>query len=367
MQETNLKKAVRDMEICNACRYCEGLCPVFPEITNYREFDEKSINYLANLCHNCKSCFYACQYAPPHEFDINVPKIFSEIRTESYAQYTFPTLFSKYMEKDASFKSVLLSLLIALVFFLPGLIQNPNSMFSVSRGEGSFFKIVSYELMTAIPSVISLYILLVLALGFKKFWNDMGLRLSELMSISMWKKTFLDVMSLKHLGGGGDGKNEPGCTHTNDARSNARRKFHHLVFYGFISNLVSTMSAAFYHHFLHLPSPYAFNTLPVILGMIGGVMMMGGVIGLYSIKRKADKKVNSEKTKSMEYAFLSLLFWINLSGMLLLFLRDSRWMALLLCIHLGFVFAFFLILPYSKFVHAWYRLAALLRYNKIKI
>ena len=28
---------------------------------------------LANLCHNCGACLHACQYAPPHEFAVNVP------------------------------------------------------------------------------------------------------------------------------------------------------------------------------------------------------------------------------------------------------------------------------------------------------
>jgi citrate/tricarballylate utilization protein len=37
-------------------------------------------------------------------------------------------------------------------------------------------------------------------------------------------------------------------------------------------------------------------------------------------------------------------------------------MALLLAIHLGFVLALFLTLPYGKFAHGMYRSAALLKY-----
>jgi citrate/tricarballylate utilization protein len=36
-------------------------------------------------------------------------------------------------------------------------------------------------------------------------------------------------------------------------------------------------------------------------------------------------------------------------------------MGVLLAVHLGFVLAFFLLMPYSKFVHGVYRLAALVR------
>ena len=41
------------------------------------------IIYLANLCHNCGACFYACQYAPPHEFGINVPRTLADLRAET--------------------------------------------------------------------------------------------------------------------------------------------------------------------------------------------------------------------------------------------------------------------------------------------
>ena len=56
------------MQICNACRYCEGFCAVFPAMTRRLEFAKADIHYLANLCHNCGACLHACQYAPPHEF-----------------------------------------------------------------------------------------------------------------------------------------------------------------------------------------------------------------------------------------------------------------------------------------------------------
>ena len=49
------------------------------------------LNYLANLCHSCRGCYYACQYAPPHEFGINVPQASSpRSANESYAEYAWP-------------------------------------------------------------------------------------------------------------------------------------------------------------------------------------------------------------------------------------------------------------------------------------
>ncbi len=68
------------MQICNACRYCEGFCAVFPAMTRRLEFGQADPHYLANLCHNCGACLHACQYAPPHEFAVNVPRAMAEVR-----------------------------------------------------------------------------------------------------------------------------------------------------------------------------------------------------------------------------------------------------------------------------------------------
>ena len=42
----------RVMQICKACRYCEGFCAVFPAMTRRLEFGKADAQYLANLCHN---------------------------------------------------------------------------------------------------------------------------------------------------------------------------------------------------------------------------------------------------------------------------------------------------------------------------
>jgi len=83
----------RVLAICNACRYCEGFCAVFPAMTRRLEFAKADINYLANLCHNCGACLHACQYAPPHEFAVNVPQSMAAVRGQTYADYAWPAAF----------------------------------------------------------------------------------------------------------------------------------------------------------------------------------------------------------------------------------------------------------------------------------
>ncbi len=78
-----VEEGQRMASICNACRYCEGFCAVFPALERRLSFAEGDLAYLANLCHDCGSCYYACQYAPPHEFQVNFPKMLADIRMET--------------------------------------------------------------------------------------------------------------------------------------------------------------------------------------------------------------------------------------------------------------------------------------------
>ena len=88
-------EASRQLTICNACRYCEEYCAVFPAIELRQTFDGDDVIYLANLCHDCREGFYACQYAPPHEFAINLPQLLTEARRETYQAYSWPAMFRR--------------------------------------------------------------------------------------------------------------------------------------------------------------------------------------------------------------------------------------------------------------------------------
>ena len=72
--DESCEEADRLMTVCNSCRYCEGLCAVFPAMEMRRAFSDGDLNYLANLCHACGACYTDCQFSPPHEFNVNVPQ-----------------------------------------------------------------------------------------------------------------------------------------------------------------------------------------------------------------------------------------------------------------------------------------------------
>jgi citrate/tricarballylate utilization protein len=140
-----------------------------------------------------------------------------------------------------------------------------------------------------------------------------------------------------------------------------RRWLHHCVFYGFLLCFASTTIAAIYDHILHLGAPYPILSWPVMPGTVGGLALMIGTGGLLFLKRKMDTAPATHRALGMDVAFLLLLFFASLTGLLLLILRETPAMGTLLAVHLGVVAGLFITMPYGKFVHAVYCYAALVR------
>ena len=112
-----------------------------------------------------------------------------------------------------------------------------------------------------------------------------------------------------------------------------------------------------------MQAPYPITSLPVILGTVGGIGLLIGPAGLLWLNLHRSPLHGDAQQKPMDRAFIALLFTVSLTGLALLLWRDTRYMALLLALHLGVVMAFFLTLPYGKFAHGIYRSAALLKWS----
>ena len=92
------EEAVRQLTVCNSCRYCEGYCNAFQALTRYRSFNEQTVSHLANLCHNCRGCYYACQYTEPHAFALNIPALLADVRAKNWQQHIRPSWLSRIMQ-----------------------------------------------------------------------------------------------------------------------------------------------------------------------------------------------------------------------------------------------------------------------------
>ena len=351
------KDGERQMRICNACRYCEGYCAVFPAMEQRRVFTKADLTYLANLCFDCRDCYYACQYAPPHEFGVNIPKLMAELRTETYRRYSWPGIFSALFKRNGLAVTLITGAALLSILLLVLAFMGSDVLLATHLGEGAFYRVIPFAAMAVPPAIIVLYALGVLLAGARRFWRETGGGLSEVVDPrALWRAT-QDAFGLAYMKGGG-----AGCNYPDASFSQSRRRLHHLVFYGFLLALASTTIAAFYHHFLEWEAPYPLFSWPVVLGTIGGIAMVIGAGGMLYLKWRSDRDPAAESMLNMDVAFLVLLFLTSLTGLLLLALRETSAMGTLLVIHLGMVAGLFITAPYGKFAHVVYRYAALVRY-----
>lgn len=348
-------EADRQLTICNACRYCEGYCAVFPALELRRDFAKGDVLYLAHLCHDCRGCYYACMYSPPHEFAINIPQIMSDVRIASYQRWSWPSVVARAFT-SRRIGVALVGFAVALVAILSVLLVGPGRVFSRHIGPGAFYAVIPY-LAIVITGVASFfYAIVVWLVGGVRFWSETGGGLRQPGALKALGKAVAEAFGLDNLKGGG-----PGCFYPTQRPSTVRRLYHSLTFWGFLSAFVSTSLAAIYQDFFHYFPPYSLLSAPVIFGSVGGAAMIIGTGGLIWFKLKSDPLPAGAGASGLDYVFLVVLGLTALSGMLTLIFRTSSAMGSLLIIHLGLVAALFLTAPYGKFVHFVYRFLALLR------
>jgi citrate/tricarballylate utilization protein len=347
-------EVARQMQICNACRYCEGFCAVFPAMTRRLEFNKADIHYLANLCHNCSACLYACQYAPPHEFAVNVPQALAVVRGQTYSDYAWPPALGALYQRNGL--TVALATAGALALFLVLMLAWADGSLLHAPLAGNFYAVFPHNTLVAMFGLVFVFALLALGMGVTKFWRAVDPGRPDGGGAAL--EAAGNVLTLKYLDGGhGDG-----CNETGDAFTLARRRFHHLTFYGFMLCFAATCVATLEHYLLGLHAPYPLLSLPVLLGTAGGIGLLAGPAGLLWLNLRRDPEQGDARQRPMDRGFIALLLFTSLTGLALLAWRDTGAMALLLAVHLGFVMALFLTLPYGKFAHGVYRSAALLKY-----
>ncbi len=348
-------EVARIMTICNACRYCEGLCAVFPAMEMRRAFAGGDVDFLANLCHACGACYQDCQYAPPHAFEVNAPLALAEAREESYARYAWPAALAPVFERNGLVIAVLAALSVAAFLIGFAWFSAPGVLFSATVEPGAFYAVMPHNGMVALFGGVFLFALLAMAMSVARYWRSLGPA-----PASGWpalRTAIGDAARLRNLDGGGAGC-APDETTTRDGRKHA----HHMTFYGFLLCFASTSLGTLMHYGFGAIAPYPLWHPVVILGTLGGIGITLGPIFLWREKRRRGAHLGGRSAGGMDVAFLAMLCLTGATGLLLLALRATPAMNLLLAVHLGVVFALFLSFPYGKFVHGLYRFAALVRH-----
>lgn len=347
MQIDLLQEARRQAQICNACRYCEGYCSVFPALHRERAFSDGDLTQLANLCHNCRGCYYACQYTEPHEFALNLPKALAEVRTDSWDSFAYPAPIARLIHRSGAM------IMLAAVLGFAAMVWAIQVI--GSAGGDGFYAFLSHSAMVAIFVPAFALPLVSMGVSLRRYWRATeggAVRIGDIMA------AFSAAANMKNLAGG-HGK---GCNFEDTDRfSQARRYAHQAVMYGFLLSFAATVAGTLLHYLFGMPAPYPLWSAPKILGVSGGILLASGAVWMALLKLRADRNLGDARAWGGEMGFVVLLGFVAASGLALVALGNSGAVPMLLALHLGAVLAFFLLMPFTKMVHGLYRMAALVR------
>ena len=357
-------EADRQLTICNACRYCEGYCAVFPALERRVDLTAGDITHLADLCHDCRDCYTACMYAPPHEFALNLPAALSAVRHHTYDEY-LPRLTWPAGRRGAMLAAALAA--IALLAVLGVIVGGAGAP------AGSPYRIIAYPALLVAFGLAAAWSVIVMAWSAARYWRATnGPGWGGLANPAVLARALGQAATLRNLRGGG-----ADCSYPGDEPSGARRRLHHLIAWGFAACAASTVAAAISQDFAGDPPPYPAASAPVLFGVIGGAGLVIGCAGLLVLRRTAassdtaSSDTASSDTPAREdsalarrgYALLAALLVLAVSGLLTLVVRDTAAFGPVLYVHLVAVAACFAIAPYTKFMHVIYRFLALVRHN----
>jgi len=73
----------RVYDLCHGCRLCLSLCPSFPTLFDLIDAKDGDVAALSppeqdrvvDECYQCKLCYVKCPYVPPHEWELDFPRL----------------------------------------------------------------------------------------------------------------------------------------------------------------------------------------------------------------------------------------------------------------------------------------------------
>jgi quinone-modifying oxidoreductase subunit QmoC len=137
---------------------------------------------------------------------------------------------------------------------------------------------------------------------------------------------------------------------------------HLLVFYGFVAAAIATGIGVFYIDILGWDSPFrlGYGTPVKLFGNIGAIGIIVGIILMMNNRFKNAEKLGVGSY--FDWLLISIIAIVGISGFLAQLLRVAGIAPIaypIYFIHLVFVFALFIYLPFSKLAHMFYRGAAM--------
>jgi len=343
-----------DLKKCYQCATCSVACRIAPD---NNPFPRKEMIWsqwglrdrLMNdpdvwLCHQCNDCSTQC---PRGAYPGDVLKAVRKMVIQDNA---WPSFLGKLVGTPALFviaAAIPIVVVLALVFLL-----NKGFAFPQPVKYGMF---IDYLHIQVVFTLALLFAVVSMIISLRKYWSNMGS--SNPLGITGTRKGFIQSL-IEALG-----EILPHTTFKDCQANNIRYAAHLMAFWGMLGLLVTTAIVAFNIDILHLapPSQNGPGTIPIKL--LGNVSAIAFVLGLaIMLVRRLTVPDQAGGSSYFDWFFLLIICGTGATGVLTELLRYGGSPAgayILYTIHLMFVLALFIYLPFSKFAHLGYRTIAI--------
>ena len=230
------------------------------------------------------------------------------------------------------------------------------ALWGARTGPGSFYAVVPWGIMAGLAGAAIAWAVVSMTVSTGRFWGAIG---PGIPALALWRglgPALRDIVTLRHLDGGG-----PGCNDAGLRFSGRRRTLHHIMAAGVVLAFAATLAAAIDEDVFGRMPPYALASFPVGLGVAGGLAIVVGVAGLLALEARSDRAPSDRGEALLNVVFLIVLGVAAVSGLALVAARETAAMGPLLVFHISVVVGLFVGLPAAKSLHAPFRAAALLR------
>lgn len=342
---------------CYQCATCSVACPISPDDRPFPRKEMIAASWGLKekliksgdiwLCHNCGDCTTMCpRGAKPGD-------TLAALRNYAIMDYGKPRALAEAVNDPK--KLPILLLIPAVIFVIVGLITGLLD-FTPEGSEIVHSHFFSSWLVDLIMVPASIWTVVIFAIGIKGFMKDIhenavaeGKTQKEKLEIVPFLKSIVNVIPkiLKHSKFSECGENEERATS------------HMMVLFGFIGLFIVTSIFFVTMYGFGIHGPYSqLNPVKWLANIAGVALVIGSAL---MIKNRFAKQPD-QNTTYKDWSLIGLALALGLTGMLTEMTRLGGAAGLsytIYFIHLMFVFALFVYLPYSKLAHLVYRTLAI--------
>jgi quinone-modifying oxidoreductase subunit QmoC len=359
------KQGGNTFEKCFQCGTCSATCSVSPDP---EPFPRKEMAWAAWgmkdslladpdvwLCLQCNDCSTRCpRGARPGE-------VLGAVRQESIIHYSFPRFLARWVNQPQTIP-LLLGIAVALLTLALFLKDPIESALGISKDVGerivfSYSNLFPHWLLNSFFLFFSILVSIAVIAGVIRFWRAMkhaATRKGEATAVKGLLPSI--IAALKSI-----------ITHddfTTCTQSRTRYYSHLMVFFGFVALSLVTIwvITAKYNPLIqgNFIYPFGFWNPWKVLANIGGTAVVAGCLLMIRDRIKNDEQVGTGTF--FDWAFIVTLLAVVLTGFateVLHYVRLEPHRHIIYFVHLVFIFALLMYLPYSKFAHVIYRTTAI--------